>query len=274
MTQSVHRQEIDRFRELVVDRLGLSFDDSRRGGLTDLLRRQADASNLTTAAFLERLATADCPAAELHELAQALTVTETYCGAPEILPPDCARRLDGRAGSNPRSAARSPGRFSAAGAGCPAHRRAVRGRLRGVAGRPELAPGGVRARRPAPGARRRVLGATRSASRRAWAKLRLSDAPERHSCRPSVDVLFESVARECSAAVAACLLTGMGRDGASGLLAIRRAGGVTIAQDEATSVVYGMPREAVLLGAAERVLPLPEIGPALAALAARAETPR
>ena len=58
----------------------------------------------------------------------------------------------------------------------------------------------------------------------------------------------------------------MGRDGAAGLLAIRRAGGLTIAQDEATSVVYGMPREAVLLGAAERVLPLAEIGPAIAAL--------
>jgi two-component system chemotaxis response regulator CheB len=56
----------------------------------------------------------------------------------------------------------------------------------------------------------------------------------------------------------------MGRDGAAGLLAIRDGGGDTIAQDEATSVVYGMPREAVLLGAAGRVLPLNEIGPALA----------
>jgi two-component system chemotaxis response regulator CheB len=58
----------------------------------------------------------------------------------------------------------------------------------------------------------------------------------------------------------------MGRDGAAGLLALRRSGALTIAQDEATSVVYGMPREAVLLGAAERVLPLSEIGPALDAL--------
>ena len=91
--------------------------------------------------------------------------------------------------------------------------------------------------------------------------------PERHFCRPSVDVLFESIAREFGSSSAACLLTGMGRDGATGLLDIRRAGGLTIAQDEGTSVVYGMPREAVLLGAADHILPLGEIGPALAALA-------
>jgi two-component system chemotaxis response regulator CheB len=97
--------------------------------------------------------------------------------------------------------------------------------------------------------------------------LRLTVDAERHSCRPSVDVLFESIAREYGSAATACLLTGMGRDGAQGLLEIRRAGGFTIAQDEATSVVYGMPREAVLLGAADRVLPLSHIGPALAALA-------
>ncbi|HEX3344293.1 MAG TPA: chemotaxis-specific protein-glutamate methyltransferase CheB [Polyangiaceae bacterium] len=95
---------------------------------------------------------------------------------------------------------------------------------------------------------------------------RLTRDPERHSCRPSVDVLFESMARELGGASAACLLTGMGRDGAAGLLQIRRAGGPTIAQDEATSVVYGMPREAALLGAAGRVLPLGEIPAALAAL--------
>jgi two-component system chemotaxis response regulator CheB len=98
-------------------------------------------------------------------------------------------------------------------------------------------------------------------------RLRLTTTPERHSCRPSVDVLFESVALEIGTGAVACLLTGMGRDGAAGLLAIRRAGGMTIAQDEATSVVYGMPREAVLLGAAEQVLPLGEIGPTLVRLA-------
>jgi two-component system, chemotaxis family, protein-glutamate methylesterase/glutaminase len=98
-------------------------------------------------------------------------------------------------------------------------------------------------------------------------RLRLTQDPARHSCRPSVDILFESVAREYGPAVIACLLTGMGRDGAAGLLDVRRAGGLTIAQDEETSVVYGMPREAVILGAAERELPLAQIGPALSALA-------
>jgi two-component system, chemotaxis family, protein-glutamate methylesterase/glutaminase len=97
-------------------------------------------------------------------------------------------------------------------------------------------------------------------------RLVLIDEPERHSCRPSVDVLFESLAREYGGTAAACLLTGMGRDGATGLLALRRAGAWTVAQDEATSVIYGMPREAALLGAAERILPLPEIGAAVAEL--------
>jgi len=97
-------------------------------------------------------------------------------------------------------------------------------------------------------------------------KLWLSSAPERHSCRPSVDVLFETLARECARETVACLLTGMGRDGAEGLLALRRAGAQTIAQDEATSVIYGMPREAALLGAAERILPLSEIGAAVTQL--------
>jgi two-component system, chemotaxis family, protein-glutamate methylesterase/glutaminase len=100
----------------------------------------------------------------------------------------------------------------------------------------------------------------------AGARVRLSADPPRHSCRPSVDVLFESLAEHRGAQVLACLLTGMGRDGAAGLLAIRRAGGFTLAQDESTSVVYGMPREAALLGAADRILPLDQIGPEIAQL--------
>jgi two-component system chemotaxis response regulator CheB len=96
--------------------------------------------------------------------------------------------------------------------------------------------------------------------------LHLNTDPPRHSCRPSVDVLFESLAVDRGAEVLACLLTGMGRDGAAGLLAIRRAGGCTVAQDESTSVIYGMPREAVLLGAAQLVLPLDQIGPRIVQL--------
>jgi two-component system chemotaxis response regulator CheB len=103
----------------------------------------------------------------------------------------------------------------------------------------------------------------------AGGRLVLTTDPPRHSCRPSVDVMFESIARECGAHALACLLTGMGRDGAAGLLEIRRAGGFTIAQDEATSVVYGMPREAARLGAAERVLPIGQIGPLVGQLLAR-----
>jgi two-component system chemotaxis response regulator CheB len=102
----------------------------------------------------------------------------------------------------------------------------------------------------APHARHMVVG-----DGRIW----LSDSPERHSCRPSVDSLFESVAQQIGPKAIGCLLTGMGRDGAQGLLAIRRAGGATIAQDEASSVVWGMPREAVNLGAAQEVLPLDRI---------------
>jgi two-component system chemotaxis response regulator CheB len=102
-------------------------------------------------------------------------------------------------------------------------------------------------------------------------RLRLVVDPPRHSCRPSVDVLFESLAAELGPSVVACLMTGMGRDGASGLLALRRAGALTIAQDEATSIVYGMPREAVLLGAAERVLPLGDIAGALDCASKRRE---
>ncbi|BAL90465.1 putative response regulator receiver modulated methylesterase CheB [Actinoplanes missouriensis 431] len=85
--------------------------------------------------------------------------------------------------------------------------------------------------------------------------LRLSDGPPRHSCRPAVDVLFESVAAEFGSTAAGCLLTGMGRDGAAGLLQMRNRGAITFAQDEGSCVVYGMPREAALIGAAVHVLP-------------------
>jgi two-component system chemotaxis response regulator CheB len=104
-------------------------------------------------------------------------------------------------------------------------------------------------------------------------RLRLSDAPPRHSCRPSVDVLFDSVADEYGPAAAGCLLTGMGRDGAEGLLRMRARGAVTFAQDEASSIVYGMPREAALIGAAAYILPPVKMAARLAALGAAVEVP-
>lgn len=105
-------------------------------------------------------------------------------------------------------------------------------------------------------------------------RLHLSAAPERHSCRPSIDVLFESVAREYGPGAIGCLLTGMGTDGAIGLLRILSNGGFTIAQDQASSVVFGMPREAIRLGAAKLVLPLTGICPAVCALAGIAAAAR
>ncbi|WP_438030040.1 chemotaxis-specific protein-glutamate methyltransferase CheB [Sorangium sp. So ce233] len=97
-------------------------------------------------------------------------------------------------------------------------------------------------------------------------RLQLTTGPERHSCRPSVDVLFESVAGEIGDRAIGCLLTGMGRDGAEGMLAMKRAGGVTLAQDEPSSVVFGMPREAIARGAAHHILSVGAIGPTLLAL--------
>jgi two-component system chemotaxis response regulator CheB len=90
-------------------------------------------------------------------------------------------------------------------------------------------------------------------------KLRLSSAPPLHSCRPSIDLLFQSIAADVGDGAVGCLLTGMGRDGAAGLYAMRRAGAVTLAQDEATSIIFGMPKEAIEIGAVDHVLPLPEI---------------
>ncbi|MES0874573.1 protein-glutamate methylesterase/protein-glutamine glutaminase [Sinimarinibacterium thermocellulolyticum] len=88
---------------------------------------------------------------------------------------------------------------------------------------------------------------------------RLSDAPPQNRHRPSVDVMFRSVLDHVGTNAVAALLTGMGEDGARGLLALRELGAHTIAQDEATSVVWGMPGAAVRMNAAERVLPLEQI---------------
>jgi two-component system chemotaxis response regulator CheB len=93
--------------------------------------------------------------------------------------------------------------------------------------------------------------------------VQLDAGPPVNRHRPSVDVLFESIAQAAGVNSVGVILTGMGDDGADGLLAMRRAGAATIAQDEATSVVFGMPKEAILRGAAQDVVPLGRIAAAL-----------
>jgi two-component system, chemotaxis family, protein-glutamate methylesterase/glutaminase len=93
--------------------------------------------------------------------------------------------------------------------------------------------------------------------------IRLDDGPPVNLHKPSVDVMFDSIAKEVGKNAVCAILTGMGADGAAGLLRVRRAGGQTIAQDEASSIVYGMPREAAKLGAAQHILPLDRMAEAL-----------
>ncbi|HLX42513.1 MAG TPA: chemotaxis response regulator protein-glutamate methylesterase [Bryobacteraceae bacterium] len=87
--------------------------------------------------------------------------------------------------------------------------------------------------------------------------------------RPSVDVLFQSIARQAGPDAVGAILTGMGADGAAGLLAMKQAGARTFAQDEASCVVFGMPREAILAGAVDEILPLDRIAAELARFALR-----
>jgi len=87
----------------------------------------------------------------------------------------------------------------------------------------------------------------------------LKGGPQVHYQRPSVDVLFHSVARQAEGNALGVILTGMGADGASGLLAMRQAGAQTLAQNEESCVVFGMPREAIRLGAAQEIAPLQNI---------------
>ncbi|EPC04276.1 chemotaxis protein [Litchfieldella anticariensis FP35 = DSM 16096] len=97
---------------------------------------------------------------------------------------------------------------------------------------------------------------------------RLDSGPPVNRHRPSVDVLFDSVAQHAGRNAIGVLLTGMGRDGAQGLLRMRQAGSMTLAQDEASCVVFGMPREAIALGGASEVVSLEDVAPRLMALAA------
>ncbi|HVW39362.1 MAG TPA: CheB methylesterase domain-containing protein, partial [Pirellulales bacterium] len=91
------------------------------------------------------------------------------------------------------------------------------------------------------------------------ARLRLHQSPPENSCRPAVDVLFRSVAETYGGATLAVVLTGMGKDGLNGCESIREKGGQVLVQDEATSVVWGMPGFVARAGLADQVLPLDRI---------------
>jgi two-component system, chemotaxis family, protein-glutamate methylesterase/glutaminase len=106
----------------------------------------------------------------------------------------------------------------------------------------------------APGGRHLLL-----ARRRLSYVLRVTEDPPVNRHRPSVDALFRSMADAAASRAIGVILTGMGADGAEGLLGLRRAGARTVAQDEASSVVFGMPRQAIALGGAEEVLALGDV---------------
>jgi len=93
--------------------------------------------------------------------------------------------------------------------------------------------------------------------------VRVKDGPRVHYQRPSVDVLFRSVAKSAGRSAVGVLLTGMGADGAKGLLEMRKNGSCTLAQDEETCIVFGMPKEAIKLGAADQVVPLHNMSQAI-----------
>jgi two-component system, chemotaxis family, protein-glutamate methylesterase/glutaminase len=89
--------------------------------------------------------------------------------------------------------------------------------------------------------------------------IRITDDPPENSCRPSVDYLFRSAALHFPGRAIAAILTGMGNDGTEGMRMLKRAGSVTIAQDEASCVVFGMPREAIQAGVVDAIVPLSKI---------------
>jgi two-component system, chemotaxis family, protein-glutamate methylesterase/glutaminase len=114
----------------------------------------------------------------------------------------------------------------------------------------------------APGGKHMIL---RASGARYYVQIK--DGPEVFHQKPSVEVLFQSTAQAAGRNAVGAILTGMGADGAKGLLCMRQAGARTIAQDEATCVVFGMPQEAIKCGAAERVVGLPEMARTLLEMA-------
>jgi two-component system, chemotaxis family, protein-glutamate methylesterase/glutaminase len=127
---------------------------------------------------------------------------------------------------------------------CPQEVREARDRDIVVPGQVLIAPGG------------KHMTLTRSGARY---QVSVKDGPPVHHHRPSVDVLFRSVAKNAGANAVGVILTGMGSDGAKGLLQMQAAGARTVAQDETTSVVFGMPGAAIDLGAADEIAPLHEV---------------
>ncbi len=127
-----------------------------------------------------------------------------------------------------------------------------------VSGRVLIAPGGKHMLLQRSGARYYVC---------------VKDGPEVFHQKPSVEVLFESVAKFAGANAVGAILTGMGADGAKGLLTMRRAGARTVAQDEASCVVFGMPAEAIKCGAAERIVPLGDVARTIINLAQQGAGP-
>jgi two-component system chemotaxis response regulator CheB len=127
-----------------------------------------------------------------------------------------------------------------------------------VVNRVYLAPGGLH---------------MRVASRPGGWTIALDDSPARHGVRPSADRLFESVAAEFGRSSIGVVLTGMGKDGAEGLKAIRSAGGAGVVQDRATSTIYGMPHAALLRAGAERVVGLAEVAPTIVDLLSERAVP-
>ena len=93
--------------------------------------------------------------------------------------------------------------------------------------------------------------------------VKITDGPRVLHQKPSVEVLFNSVAEYAGANAVGTILTGMGADGAKGLLNMRKNGAHTIAQDETSCIVYGMPKEAIDVGAAEKVTPLSKVAAAM-----------
>ena len=128
-----------------------------------------------------------------------------------------------------------------------------------VVNRVYLAPGGLHMRVATSGPGR-------------WT-IALDETPARHGVRPSADRLFESVAAEFGRASIGVVLTGMGKDGAEGLKAIRSAGGAGVVQDRATSTIYGMPHAALLKAGAERVVGLSEVAPTIVDLLSERAVP-